>query len=139
MQKVQLMDTIDALARVVSINEEQKQRFINKYIDMPDIEIIKDLSSTAYRVVGENSELYEYVLTIIRNINPSICPSVAEMKVILNKMFSNEVEGNMSLEENHKLVRESLRRFCTLFNQYGIDYYIVGALPCFFENKTTFI
>lgn len=135
MQKVQLIDTIDALARVVSINEEQKQRLINKYIDMPDIEIIKDLSSTAYRVVGENSELYEYVLIIIRNINPSICPSVAEMKVILNKMFSNEVEGNMSLEENHKLVSESLRRFCTLFNQYGIDYYIVGALPCFLKTK----
>lgn len=61
-------------------------------------------------------------------------PPVDEMKSILSKMFSNEVEGNMSLDENHKLVNEALVKFTTLFNQYGIDYYIVGALPCFIKT-----
>ena len=56
------------------------------------------------------------------------------MKSILNRIYSNEVEGNMSLEDNHRLVNESLVRFTTLFNQYGIDYYIVGALPCFLKT-----
>ncbi len=135
MQKLQLINTIDALSRVVSISEEQKQKLINKYKDMPDSEVIKELSSTAYRVIGSNSELYDYALTVIRNINTSICPSVEEMKIIIEKMFSNEIEGNISLEENHKLVNESLRQFCTLFNQYGIDYYIVGALPCFLKTN----
>jgi len=40
----------------------------------------------------------------------------------------------MSLEYNHKLINESLIKFTTLFNQYGIDYYIVGALPCFIKT-----
>lgn len=40
----------------------------------------------------------------------------------------------MSLEENHRLVNESLTKFTTLFNQYGIDYYIVGVLPCFLKT-----
>lgn len=83
---------------------------------------------------SNNDELYDYALTVIRNINPSICPQIDEMKSILSKMFSNEVEGNMSLEENHQLINESLRKFTTLFNQYGIDYYIVGALPCFIKT-----
>ena len=56
------------------------------------------------------------------------------MKEILNKMFTNEVEGNMSLEENHKLIDESLIELTTLFNKNAIDYYIVGALPCFIKT-----
>ena len=88
----------------------------------------------SYHILENNDELYNYALTVIRNINPKVCPPVEEMKVILNKMFSNIVDGNMSLEENHKLVNESLIKFSTLFNQYGIDYYIVGALPCFIKT-----
>ena len=135
MEKQQLINIIDSLSRVFSISEEQKQKLINKYKDMPDSEAIKELSSTAYQAIGSNSELYDHALNVIRNINPSICPSIEEMKTIIEKMFSNEIEGNMSLEENHKLVSDSLRLFCNLFNQYGIDYYVVGALPCFLKTN----
>ena len=65
-------------------------------------------------------------MEVIRNINPEICPPVEEMKTRLSKMFSNEVDGNMSLEENHRLVSDSIVQFTQLFNQYGIDYYIVS-------------
>ncbi len=101
---------------------------------MPDAEIIKDLSERVYRIIGSDSPFYDYALTTIRNYNTSICPPVEKMKTILTKMVSNEVEENMSLEENHRLVNESLTKFTTLFNQYGIDYYIVGALPCFLKT-----
>jgi len=101
---------------------------------MPESEVIKELSQISYRLFSSNTELYDYALTVIRNINPEHCPHIDEMKSILSKMFSNEVEGNMSLEENHQLINESLIKFTTLFNQYGIDYYIVGALPCFIKT-----
>ena len=101
---------------------------------MPDAEIIKDLSESVYRIIGSDSPFYDYALTTIRNYNTSICPPVEKMKTILTKMVSNEVEENMSLEENHRLVNESLTKFTTLFNQYGIDSYIVGALPCFLKT-----
>lgn len=55
------------------------------------------------------------------------------MKTNLAKMFSNQIEGNMPLEQNHALVNQALTQFCTLFNQQQIDYYIVGALPCFLK------
>lgn len=101
---------------------------------MSDTEIIKELSQISHRMFSNNAELYDYTLTVIRNINPEICPQIDEMKSILSKMFSNEVEGNMSLEENHQIINESLIKFTTLFNQYEIDYYIVGALPCFIKT-----
>lgn len=134
MNNIQLKNAIDALAKVMNADEDKKEELYAKYSTMSDEEIIKELSQISYRILGSDAELYDYSLTIIRNINPEICPPIEEMKTILSKMFSNEVEGNMSLEENHKLINESLVKFTTLFNQYGIDYYIVGALPCFIKT-----
>ena len=134
MSHIQLERTLDSLSKIISVNEEKKKELFSKFSGMNDAEVIKELSQIAYRILGTNQELYDYSLTVIRNINPQICPTVEEMKSILTKMYSNEIEGNMPLEENHKLVNESLVRFTTLFNQYGIDYYIVGALPCFLKT-----
>ena len=92
MEKLQLIKTIDALSRVVSISENQKQELINKYENVTDSEVIKELCFTAYRVIGSNLELYDYALTVIRNINPSICPPVEEMKSIITKIFSMKLK-----------------------------------------------
>lgn len=102
---------------------------------MSEVDAIKELALVAYRVVGDDEELYDYTLSVIRNINPTICPKVSDMKQIISKMYSNDVDGNMSIEENHALVSDSLVKFCDLFNMHGIDYYIVGALPCFLKTK----
>lgn len=123
------------LARLANASEDQAKQLITAYADMNDIEIIKDLSMIAYRTFSNNEGFYTYALTLIRSINPNKCPSVNEMKTILDNMFSNKVEGNMELEQNHQLVNEALVDFTTLFNDAGIDYYIVGALPCFIKTK----
>lgn len=135
MENFKIKNTIDALARVVTIEESKRQELIDRYSNMPDSYVIKELSSLAYRVIERKSELFDYALTIIRNINVSICPDIETMKSTLDKMFSNEIEGNMSLEENHKLINKELKLFCNLFNQNEIDYYIVGALPCFIKTN----
>ncbi len=134
MNSIKLNNTIDKLSKIITVSEEKKQELITKYSSLSESEVIKDLSQIVYRVLGSNEELYNYSLEVIRNINPQICPPVEEMKSRLSRMFSNEVDGNMSLDENHKLINEELVRFTTLFNQAGIDYYIVGALPCFLKT-----
>ena len=134
MDVIKINNAIDALTKLIPVPEEKKTELITKFSSLSETEVIKELSQIVYRVLGNNEELYNYSLEVIRNINPEICPPVEEMKARLNRMFSNEVEGNMSLEENHKLVNESIVKFTTLFNQYGIDYYIVGALPCFLKT-----
>lgn len=134
MDKIRLQNTIESLSKLVPVDENKKNELIERFSLMNDAEVIKELSTLVYRTLGTNDDYYNYALTVIRNINPEICPPVEEMKEILAKMFSNEVEGNMSLDENHKLVNESLIKFASLFNQAGIDYYIVGALPCFLKT-----
>lgn len=134
MKDIQLKKIIDELTKNINISDEKKEELYSKYSTMSDVKIIKELSQISYRMFSSNTELYDYALSIIRSINPKICPPITEMKLILSKMFSNQIEGNMSIEENHQLINESLIKFTTLFNQYGIDYYIVGALPCFIKT-----
>ena len=131
------MDTrkaIEELSKIIDVSENQKEDLISRYSLMSDREAIKNLSEIAFRVLENNDNLYEQALNIIRSINPKISPSVKDMKDKLHKIFYNEIEGNMSLEENHKLINDSLSEITTLFNKNEIDYYIVGALPCFIKT-----
>ena len=43
-------------------------------------------------------------------------------------------EKQKELEKNHKIVNESIQEVCNKFNELGIDYYIVGALPVYLES-----
>ncbi len=135
MDRIKLQSTIESLSKLVAIDNNKKNELIDRFSLMDDKNVIKELSILIYKTFGNNEEYYDYALTIVRDINPDICPSVEEMKVIISRMFANEVYGNMSLEENHKLINEALIKFTTLFNQAGVDYYIVGALPCFLKAK----
>ena len=131
---LKIMETIHILSKVVNIPEEKRMELLKRYSKRTDADIIKDLSQNAYQILGNDPELYDYALNVIRNINPDICPPVKEMKERLEKMHLNEIDGNMSLEENHQLVDETLINITTLFNKNGIDYYIVGALSAFFKT-----
>lgn len=134
MEKFKLRATLDELAPIFNISNEKKEAIYEKYKDKPDIDVIRDLSVIAYRTL-RNHPHYDYVLIRIRNINPNLCPFLDEMKEILKNMFENKMEGNMNLEENHATIKKEIVRFTKLLNEAGIDYYIVGALPCFLKTS----
>lgn len=128
----QVLSVIDALSRVMEIDKTKIDERIEKYQTMSDKEVIKDLSMIVYDNFKDDKGLYEYFLSLIININLSIAPSVEYIKDELEKIYLNKNE-NMSLEENHKLVCESIKYLVPLFDKEGIDYCIVGALPCFLQ------
>ena len=133
MDSIKLRATIRSISNVIPLEEAKKEEMYNRFLDMDEKAVIKELVMAAYRLLKDKPDLYDYALSVIRNINPQICPTEEEMKVKLERMFSNKIDGNMSLEDNHKLIKEELVRFTQLLNQYGIDYYVVGALPCFLK------
>lgn len=125
--------TIDTLSRIIEVSDDKKQEIIDRYSSMNDKDVIKELSQTIYCLLNTKKDLYDYALTVVRELNPEICPPVDEMKKILNKMFSNVTDGNMPIKEDHKMVEDTLVKFTKLFNKNNIDYYVVGALPCYIK------
>lgn len=134
MENMKLRLLIDELASLMNVPEDKKESIFQRYVGKPDIDVIKELSVIAYKTLRHDQGYYDYALIRIRNYNQSICPSLQEMKKILSNMFENISEENMPLEENHKLINDEIIRFTKLFNEAGIDYYIVGALPCFIKT-----
>lgn len=134
MEADRIQNVVDDLSKFVPVSEEKKNQIILNYLDKSEIEFIKELSQVVYRNFRNDEETYNSLLSIIRSVDPENCPPIDQMKVMLDKMYSNVVEGNMSLEDNHKLINESIIKFTTLFNENNIDYYIVGALPCFIKT-----
>ena len=48
------------------------------------------------------------------------------------KVIDNNIKpGQMPIEENHKLVHDTLIKLCDKLTNNNIDYYLVGALPCY--------
>ena len=133
MDKLKLTNVIDKLALKIPITEEQKKSLISRYESVDELSVLKELGSKIYEKLSNNDELYTYALDSIRELSPR-CPSVEDMKKMLENQFLNVVEGNMNLEENHKIVTDALVSITKLLNESGIDYYIVGALPCFLKT-----
>ena len=87
MDVIKINNAIDALTKLIPVPEEKKTELITRFSSLSETEVIKELSQIVYRVLGNNEELYNYSLEVIRNINPEICPPVEEMKARLNRMF----------------------------------------------------
>ena len=68
MSTIQLERTLESLSKIISVDEEKKKELFSKFSGMNDAEVIKELSQIVYRILGTNQELYDYSLTVIRNI-----------------------------------------------------------------------
>ena len=68
MEQKTLERTIDTLSKIINIPEEKRKELFDRYINMSEKEVIRDLSKKVYQVLGPDSTYYDYALTIVRNI-----------------------------------------------------------------------
>lgn len=135
MNIVKLKNSIEILSRLIHISDEQKEALIDKCTTMNEKDVIDKLSETMYYVLGNNLGLFSYSLEVIRNINPNMCPQVPEMRDEIIQKYGKKEDREMSLEDNHKLINNTLIDITKLLNEAGVDYYIVGALPSFIKTQ----
>ena len=58
--------------------------------------------------------------------------TTAEIKQSGLDIKNNNIKpGQMPIQENHKLINITLQNLCNGLNELGVDYYLVGALPCY--------
>ena len=132
----QLISLADALSRVIELDPKKVSDKIRKLNAMSDEEVINELAKYIYENFKYDSDLCDYFLSLIVNINPDMAKSAEFLKSKLQKLYINGNNGNdqMSLEENHKLVYDTFIYLAELFNREGIDYCFTGAVPCFIQK-----
>lgn len=90
-----LEETIDMLAVFINISQEQKNDMLERYSKLSDNEIMRNLAIKVYQLVGPKSPYYDYALSAVKNYNYFACPSVDEMKELLEKEFTRMQEQNI--------------------------------------------
>lgn len=77
-------------------------------------------------------DIYYECLDSIIEINPNVYMDRNEIINMINRNKElNITPGNISIEENHNLINETLKFLCDRLNNLGVDYYVVGALSVF--------
>ena len=86
------------------------------------------------------SDSQDYIDSIndILTINNTIYNSPEALLEQLQKnKKSNYVPGKITVEDDHRLIFNTLKTVCDRFNDAGVDYYVVGALSTFIGTQTT--
>ena len=139
MDRELLKDTIKKILVLGSkeIEEERIDKLVDELLKLNNKEIIDSL---AIRVLvlyeNDNSKLLESLM-LIRNLDPTVYDSWKDIikNAEINKA-TNHRPGDLSVEENHRLIDDTLVQVCNKLNALRVDYYVVGALSSFIGTNT---
>ena len=125
------------------VTEEQIQSMIDRLVEMKDIkDVIDSLALNIDKFFGrpEQKEQYEACMEDLLKLAGESYKSKEDIiaKTQDNKS-KNYTPGNISVEDNHRLIEDSLKSICDKLNELGVDYYLVGALSTFVGTRSTII
>ena len=122
------------------VSEEQIQGLLARMYKMNSVKDAMDsLAMNVSNVFGSPNakDKLEESLQDILQIDPSVYGSKEEILAQLKKyQETNYQPGNISVEENHALIEQTLKSTCDKLNELGVDYYVVGALSTFIKTGT---
>lgn len=125
------------------VTEEQIQSMIDRLLEMKDIkEVVDSLALNIDKFFGklEQQEQYEACIEdLLKLAGESYKNKEDIITQIQDNKSKNYTPGNMSIEENHQLIEDSLKPICDKLNELGVDYYLVGALSTFIGTRNTII
>ena len=135
-----LLETVNLIAKDFATSE-QIQQVVVKYRQFSSLDsALTELMMDTYNAYRQNDTMRNYYLEYIKNKFIMDFKNVAEMeKTIQERLAKNIQLGNMSLEQNHQLVESTIIDLCNRLNALGIDYYLVGALPCYIASETPLV
>lgn len=132
MRDSQILSVVNAINRVMKEDTIEVSEKTQKLIEKTDEEVIRELSKYVYEHFNDNTELLEYFLSLICNINLSIAPNAKFLMEELKKQYLN-AKPDASLVENHNMITKYFTELVDAFNREGIDYCVVGSVPCFLQ------
>lgn len=125
------------------VTEEQIQSMIDRLVKMKGIkDVVDSLALNIDKFFGssEQKEQYEACMEDLLKLAGEAYKTKED---IIAKMQDNKSKnytpGNISVEENHQLIEDSIKVICDKLNDLSVDYYLVGALSTFIGTRNTII
>lgn len=117
--------TEEQIVQVIKKFENQSPKVAMKVLTRAGLDFYKDSNKAEFQaMLKEIFKLNDGSYSRAQDI-------VNEIKADKEKELKEQEEKK---KENHKIVNESIQEICNKFNELGIDYYIVGALPVYLAS-----
>ncbi len=125
--KIKLKEIISlCVSKIGYFTEEQKTQIANKFInESPRVTMKVITQKLLEKYKDTNSVEFQTLLNEVFKLNDDSFSSAQSIVDEINADRQKEIK------ENHQIVNESIQEVCKKFNELGIDYYIVGALPVY--------
>lgn len=134
-KKEQIKNIVDFCSKHIKIGQDQKTQLLKKLFAMQDKELVVFLLYQTQKIFGKNKKVMEQIYDMIFALINYKIESKKQMLDIYQKCCLNHTDKNlMPIEENHKLIKKSIKQICDLFNKNNIDYYVVGALALYLKS-----
>lgn len=122
------------------VTEEQIQGLLIRMYKMKNVKEAMDfltMKVNSFFARPGMEEMYNACLDDIMQIDSTVYSSKEELLEQLQRnLDTNYTPGDISIEENHALIEQTLKTVCDRLNEQGVDYYVVGALSTFIATKT---
>ena len=125
------------------VAEEQIQSMIDRLVKMQNKkDVVDSLALDIDKFFGrpEQKGQYDACMEDLFKFAGEVYETKEEIIAeIQDNKSKNYRPGNISIEENHQLIEESLRVICNKLNELDVDYYVVGALSSFIGTRNIII
>lgn len=121
------------------VTEQQIQSMIDRLIKMKDMQTVMDsLALNVDKLFGnpEQQKKFEKCIDYIASLSDGAYSREDIITQIQENKSKNYTPGNISVEENHELINDTVSQVCEKLNKLGVDYYVVGALSTFIGTQT---
>lgn len=126
--------------RLGNVTEAQVQGLVGKLVSMGDLQTVVDalaLNISNSFAKPEDKPKYSASMEDLLQLADGVYTSVDEIEETLKaNKAKNYTPGNISVEENHRLIESTLKTVADRLNELGVDYYVVGALSSFIGTQT---
>ena len=127
----------------IDVKETQIQSMLERLYSLKDLKTVMDsLALSVNKFFGRPEQIQDFndCVEDIMHIDETAYESTDALLTQLQKnKDTNYTPGNISIEENHQLISDTLKPLCDKLNDVGVDYYVVGALSTFIGTRNTFI
>lgn len=127
----------------IDVKESQIQSMLERLYNLKDLKSVMDsLALSVNKFFGRPEQIQDFndCVKDIMYIDETAYESAEALLIQLQKnKDTNYTPGNISIEENHQLISDTLKPLCDRLNELGVDYYVVGALSTFIGTRNTFI
>lgn len=134
--KEKIYKALERCASIINMDMSNPamQKLLERLYGFKDISTSMDsLALTVHNALAKNPEKYREAMDALKEAEPE---RTNLEEILQYNLDHNYVPGNIPIEENHRLIEDTLKKVCDRLNEKGIDYYVVGALSVYLKTHT---